>query len=197
MQHKRLSLGMIVVVFFTVLLSFFFGIHWQGTFGNWMVEKNAIKTLSCFGNNNFTETFQTDCYVPSLVINQPFAYKTQLSCQVMTNHQFDVMYDAPFYNISLIKSDYVHFSLGIDEQKKTLERSNTGGEMSSGPYTIIQDDDFIIHAMRKNIFDSLSINEYEYITLSKKTGRGIRSWMNIDVKDEEKSNIASDFFQCE
>lgn len=207
MKHKNRNF-ILPTVFITlgiiaVALSFLFGIHWQGTLGDWKLDNDAITALTCYGNNNLTETFSTNCYVLPKQEHKPFVYTTQLSCHVLTNHQFDVTYDTPLYAIDLIKADYVQFSLTVDEQNGILERSNTGGEMAHGPYIIMENDDVVLHAMRKTVFERThpfeDIHEgvYEYITLSKKTGRGIRAWVNVDFQNAKDDGVVSDFFYCE
>jgi len=197
MHKKFLNVGIGIGAIIIAGISFLFGIHWHGTLGDWMRENGTIKTLSCFGNNNLTETFQLDCYAP-FVSSKEFVYNKEMVCHVLTNHQLSVMPDKPFYDIGLIKSDYVQFSLLVDEDKQTIQRSNTGGEMSRGLYTLVQQDDVILHGIQKNVYDDgFSKREYEYITVSKKTGRGMRMWVNVNLKYKSGNGIASDFFQCE
>lgn len=199
MQTKRktnryISYGGVVLCIF--IASFLLGTHWQGTLGRYLISTKSIHNLYCFGRNNLSETFQFDCYSP---LKKFQGFKENLHCHVLTNHQIrnsDV--ENPDYNdLTTSKANYVNFSLDISYEKNIITQSRQPGEPQKEPYTVVKNDTNIIQGLRETIFSNNFGSEYTFITLSKKTGKGMIVWNNTESLSQQADSISSFFFQCE
>lgn len=187
-----------VIIFF---LGFNLGLHWHG----FLYEKIYPKKLTCLGHNNFWETFQIECLFPFNKKQKTFIFSNKLKCNILTNHQFNnylenknnLKKSIEYGNITLIKADYRDFILNFDYKNNEIIRSKDPGEPNKDPYVIIQNDDKVINAIRKNKLDNFFGYEYQYLTISKKTGKGAIIWLNSEDFNQNKDNINTEFFQCE
>jgi len=184
-----------IIIIFLLFLSFSIGLHWQGTLYNYIFPKK----LTCFGHNNFLETFQTYCYYPLNKKETEFYYTSRLHCQYLTNHQIRKTEKEKnnlkkIYNlITMIKTDYLTFDLDINDVKEKISKSKEPGEIYKEPFKIIENNNRVITGFRKIKYDDFTYED-QYLTLSKKTGKGIIYWINT-IKDDQ--NIALEFFQCQ
>ncbi len=190
----------LVFLISVIIVSFLVGLHWHGT----IVRKIPPKKLTCQEHNNFWETYQIDCYSPLTEKQKNFIFSNRLTCSLLTNNQLmdvDKKYEKKlpksYHEIVLIKTDYVNFTLDFDLQNNEIIRSREPGEPMKNPYEIIQNDENIISAIRKNKFDDFFGYEYQYIMLSKKTGKGISTWANTEDFKPDSDSINTEFFQCE
>jgi len=190
----------IVLFFSSVIASFLFGLHWHGT----IAGKITPKKLTCWEHNNLWETYQVDCYFPLNEKQQKFTFSNHLKCALITNHQLnnvDSKYalesQSVYDEVSLIKTDYMGFTLDFDYSHNEIKRSRDPGEPIKEPYVIIQNDERVVNAIRKTKLDDFFGYEYQYVTLSKKTGKGIVTWTNTQDYNLQQDSFASEFFQCE
>ncbi len=187
----------LMACFIAVAISFILGLHWQEVTENYSLSHNSIQNLSCFGLNNLSQTYQLNCYSPLLTTFRGF--KKHLTCQIETNHQ---MSNSESENLRLnefttIKADYDNFTLDFDEGKKTIIQSRQPGEIQKPPYKIVQNDSYVMQGIRNELFDEKLGSIYEFITLSKKTGKGMMVWHNTEDESQTADSMASEFFQCE
>ncbi len=187
-----LIIPLFIVFIAAVFCSFLFGIHWQETLGMKKLNDNSIEKLLCFGDNNFTETFQYNCYSP---ITTPFkGFTSHLECRVLTNLQMNSQ-SSKYNELMTIKADYIKFSLNFSKNMTLIEQSLQPGEPVKELYKIVENNENIIHGIRNTRLDDFHAEEYEFITLSKKTGKGMVSWI-YSQDNLNSDNIALEFFQC-
>jgi len=198
---KILFRSLLVLIFFSSVIAFFFlGLHWHGT----LMGKITPKKLTCYEHNNFWEAYQVHCYFPLNKEQQSFIFSDHLKCSLITNHQLhnvDSQYQLEgrsiYDEVGLIKTDYREFTLDFNYQHKEIVRSRDPGEPVKEPYVIIQDDERVINAIRETKIDDFFGYEYQYIILSKKTGKGIVTWTNTHDYNLKQDSFASEYFQCE
>jgi hypothetical protein len=185
-----------IIIFSFLLYSFFYiGLHWHGTLSDYIFPKK----LTCFSHNNFLETFQTDCYYPLNNKEVEFYYTNKLHCQYLTNHQLEKTIKEKnslkkIYNlITMIKTDYRNFDIDINDIEEKISKSKESGESDKEPFKIIVNNNRIVTGFRKTQYTDFAYKD-QYLTLSKKNGKGIIYWINTIKNDQ---NIASDFFQCQ
>lgn len=181
-------------------VSFFLGLHWHGM----IAEKIKPSKLTCYEHNAFWGTFQTDCYSPMNVKQKNFKFSDSLNCSLLTNHQLDSVNDkfelrsASVYNaVTFIKTDYRNFTLKFNIKNNEIVSSFDPGETTKDPYAIIQNDERVASGIRKTKIDDFFGYEYQYIMLSKKTGKGTVVWTNTQDYSQTQDNFVSEFFQCE
>jgi len=133
-----------------------------------------------------------------------YVFSNHLSCHLLTNHQlhdvnqqYELASPTKYNEISLIKTDYVNFTLDLNYTKNEIVRSKEPGEPNKNPYSIIQNDTKVVNAIRKTHIDDIFGYQYEYITFSKKSGKGVSSWINTQDYSSDRDSLASEFFQCE
>jgi hypothetical protein len=192
--HKKIQL--IVAAVFISFLSFLFGIHWHGTIGSEMINRRMINNLFCYGHTNFLETFQLNCHSPQ--VSTFGAFKNHMNCQALTNHQMTNSRSPTHTDneFTIVKADYVKFTLDIDSETSTIVQSPQPGESAKEPYKVIQNDEDNVQAIRTAAIDDFYGHVYEYMTLSKKTGKGMLVWTNTDDNIPQGDSISSTFFQC-
>lgn len=94
--------------------------------------------------------------------------------------------------------DHVTFTISLDEKAKKLYRSNTGGEVAQGAFTILSDDKNQISALRKApLGEPFFSTAYEQITILKSSGRGMMQYSNTTDALSNSENLNSIIFQCE
>ncbi|MDO8611021.1 MAG: hypothetical protein Q7R95_10880 [bacterium] len=192
----------VFIIIFCVMGAFFVGLNWSSIT---LLSKRIIPTqLMCFGFNNLQETYQLNCYAPLTKNQKKYSFKDHLICKTITNHQFrtsDTKYqfESPkIYNeITSIKNDYSNFILDFDYGNNEIKSSSQPGEPKKDPFVIIQNDNNVVNAIRKTKLDNYFGYEYQYITLSKKTGKGSLTWTNTQDFDPHLDSFATEFFQCE
>lgn len=190
MLNKKFIL--LVFIFLIINFIFFnFGIHWHGFISD---KINYFEKLKCFAHNNFSETFQLDCYYP--IKNNNFVFSNKLKCQILTNNQIDDYYknNKKSFLLSLIKADYQSFYLNIDEKNNLILKSYAPGEPIKSAFTILKNNKNIISGYRFNNYDH-QINDSQFITISKKSGKGIIYWFN--EYDDINHSVASEYFFCQ
>lgn len=99
----------------------------------------------------------------------------------------------------MIKSESIRFSLTF-QNDKIIRSRDTGSMDPLEDYTIIKDEHNIIQAVRPvNKENYNQVYSYEFLTFSKKSGRGMEVWQNITKNNERwtDDSIGSYFFQCE
>lgn len=184
------------------IVSFIFGTFWQTLYYGYFGQIPQ-HTFICFNYSNFFQSYQTNCDIPSLS-QKPFHFSHHLFCQAITNQQLYDRVDAmgkpmPGKEAMLIKNDYVHFTL--DFHDKTLIQSVGVGQTRTEAYTIIKDSHDIIQAVQPVKLENLDIaDSYTFITISKKTGKGMEVWHNLARtvgKLADPDSIGSHFFQCQ
>lgn len=196
-----------VIVLLLVSVSFLIGLYWHTI----ILRISTINPshLRCLGLNNLSETYQVDCYFPVTSQTQNFEFKQKLDCNILTNSQFNnggeefslhknmpnPEYDN-YNNITLIKSDYRNFSLDFS-QPNQITQSSEPGEPHKEPYSINSESENIVHAERIFTPNDFFGETYEYITVSKTSGKGMKTWVNTDRDDLENDSMVIDFFQCE
>jgi hypothetical protein len=191
---------LVILFLIAIVVSFNFGLHWNGT----LATKITPKKLTCYGHNNFWETYQVDCYSPLNDKQKKFVFTDHLKCSLITNYQLynvnsKYQLDTPptFNGILLIKTDYRNFNLDFDYSHNEIQRSRDPGEPVKDPYVIIQNDNNVINAIRKTKLSDFFGYEYQFITFSKKTGKGIIAWTNTQDYSSNQDSFAAEFFQCE
>lgn len=191
---------LIFLIFLTILSTvFYLGLHWHTVL--YSFSKIPREKLTCFSHSNFWEDYQTNCFIPDR--GYDFKFKERLECKTYTNQQFnEELYsekDGNRTTTMMIKSDSVRFTLTFQGDK--IIRSHENGSMDSlEDYTIIKDENNIIQAVRPaNKENYNSVYSYEFLTFSKKSGKGMEVWQNVPKDDERWTNdgIGSYFFQCE
>ena len=194
------TLFLLVCILCLTIFSFFLGLHWHGL----IAEKIKPNKLSCYEHNAFWGTFQTDCYSPMNAKQKNFKFSDSLKCSLLTNHQLDSVNDkfelrfTPVYNaVTFIKTDYRNFTLKFDNKNNEIVSSFDPGETKKDPYAIIQNDERVASGMRKTKIGDIFGYEYQYIMLSKKTGKGTVVWTNTQDYSQTQDNFVSEFFQCE
>jgi len=205
-KGKKTSSKVTTVIFIIVLLTitavlfFLVGLHWHGT----IKGKIAPKKLSCWEHNDFWGTYQVDCYYPLSQKQKNFTFSDHLKCYLITNHQLsnvDENYQSGsksvYDEISLIKADYMSFTLDFDYSNNEIKRSRDPGEPLKKPYVIIQNDEKAVNAIRKTKINDFFGYVYQYMTISKKTGKGIIAWINTEDYNPSRDSLNSEFFQCE
>lgn len=193
------KLLLIILFFSSLIASFLSGLHWHGT----IARKITPKKLTCWEHNNLWETYQIDCYYPLSKKQKDFQLSTHLECSLITNHQlnnidknFQLESESAYDEVGMIKTDYRGFILDFDYPNNEIKKSRDPGEPLKEPYVIIQNDERVVNAIRKTRLDDFFGYEYQYITLSKKTGKGIITWTNTQDYNSKQDSFASDFFQC-
>lgn len=192
---KSLSIKHAPIIFAIIIVgaaSFLLGLFWQTLYANF--GKIPDNSFTCFSLNNLTGSYQTSCFLP-LSFQQSFHFHRNLSCQAFTSQVFDESIwgkgDPVRKMITLSKSEYITFTINF--QGNTLDRSPEAGEEKAEPYTIIKDTHDIIQAIRPVKQEDLDkATSYDFITLSKRTGKGMEIWHNTS----EPYSIGSYFFQC-
>jgi len=201
---KKIILPLFLVVFFIVgvIGAFVLGLHWTTT--RLYSLKAVPKNLTCVGHNNETETYQVDCYAPLTKGQQNFTFRNHLSCRNLTNHQLDTAGSefgntgAKVYSsITLIPADYMSFTLDFDLPNKKIMKSVDPGEGTKDPFIVAQQDPHIVSGMRITRHGDIFGAEYQYLTVSKKTGKGVLMWNNSQDYSANEDSFASFFFQCE
>lgn len=190
----------LLLFIFLLIGSFLFGLHWHGT----IAQKINPDKLMCWGHNNLWETFQVDCYYPLNKKQTKFKFSKEIKCSLITNSQlfndnskYQPGKQLKYNGVSLIKTDYRNFVLKFDYPNNEVIKSFDPGEPLKEPFVIIQNDNNVINAIRKTKIDDFFGYEYQYLTLSKKTGKGIISWLNTENFNSDEDSIASEFFQCQ
>lgn len=191
---------MIFLLLATAIYSFLFGLHWHGTIS----EKIVPKKLTCYEHNNFWEAFQVNCLYPLNKNQKEFKFSNHLNCSLITNHQLNnvdknhqLESESVYDEVMVIKTDYRSFNLDFDYRNNEIKRSRDPGEPIKEPYVIIQNDERVVNAIRKTKLDDFFGYEYQYVTISKKTGKGIITWTNTQDYNSQQDSFASEFFQCE
>jgi hypothetical protein len=198
-KNKKLLLSVSAVVVGLILIgsSFYAGLNWT------QLTKNLnLGNLDyhCFTYNNLNDAYQVNCYDRRAISS--FVMKPHLSCTVQSNIQnYGNDSETELSNVVMMtKADYDRGVLDLNDKQivETVPDSTVEfDELHDGQITydiIVNDQDNII-ATRTGI-DSESGNKIqETISLSKKSGKGIKSW-NYS-QDSALSGITTEYFMCQ
>ncbi|HLL60135.1 MAG TPA: hypothetical protein VK338_00300 [Candidatus Nitrosocosmicus sp.] len=189
------SIILFVIILGLIISAFSFGVHWHGRLEKQFLS-DPYNTIRCFGLNNFKETYQLNCYSPK---KNNFQFNSKLQCRTTMNHQMDNSnpYNTGFNEYVTIKADNIEFKLDINDERNSITRSTEPGERTKEPYKLIVNDTHLVQGIRNTKLNDIFRSEYEFITLSKKTGKGMRVWNNTDDHHPQSDSIASFYFQCE
>lgn len=190
----------IVIVLLSTILS---GFSWN-TF-RFSLSSIPQNIFTCLSYNNSYEAFQMDCFIPHET--KPFYFKNKLTCTAYTNQSFGKSKwrknDTERNSMTFVKSDYIKFSIEFLGQKNMKLSASDGRNID---YKIIKDTDDVIQGIgttnspRLKIpiptpTDLKTITAENFITLSKKYGKGMEVWHNGEWYGD--ASIGSFFFQCE
>lgn len=162
--------------------------------------KFSTTQISCFGHNNILETFYYNCLIPRK--HKPFTLSKKLTCRQLywTGFEEDNYSEQTkkYTYISSRKMDHVTFTISVDAKAKKLYRSNTGGEVALGAFSIFSDDQNQISALRKvPLGKPFFSTAYEQITILKSSGKGMMQYHNTNDALGNSENLNSIIFQCE
>lgn len=187
-RFRTIFISAVVMLF--LFMSFQLGLHWQGILAD-NVDLNKLTNLRCYGHNNWEETYQLSCFSPF----KQFTYKQDLDCQTLTNHQMSNSRNENSHNEFLtIRADYMSFNLYVKEG--SIDKPPTAGEFPKPAFKIVYEDDNAIQAVRNVTFDGIFGDVYEYISLSKKSGKGVITWLNSTGYSLDSDSMATEYFQC-
>jgi hypothetical protein len=102
-----------------------------------------------------------------------------------------------FNEFITIKADNINFTLDLNISKAEIRQSSQPGEILKVPYTVIQNDINVLQGIRKSKVSDFFGNVYDFITISKKTGKGMMVWNNSEDENPSSDSIASFFIQCQ
>ena len=187
-RFRMIFVSAVVMVFF--FMSFQLGLHWQGILAD-NLSLSKLTNMKCYGHNNWEETYQLSCFSPT----QQFSYKKDLDCRTLINHQ---MSNSGPGNISnefiTIKADYMSFRLHIN--KESIDKPPTPGEFDKPAFRIVYEDSSVVQAVRNASIDGFFGDVYEYISISKKSGKGVITWFNSTGYSHDGDSMATEYFQC-
>lgn len=187
-RYQYVLITVVVAIF--LYMSFQLGMHWHGILAD-NVNLKKLTNLRCYAHNNLEETYQLSCFSPF----QTFTYKKDLNCQTLMNHQMSNDGIENIHNEFLtIRADYMSFKLHI--KKERIDKPPTAGEFDKPAFKIVFEDENTIQAVRNAEIDSFFGDVYEYISLSKKSGKGILSWFNSRGHSFDRDSMAMEYFQC-
>ncbi len=196
---KKQTVFTIILFLLVSITAFFFGTRWTTIL--YGISSIPRDKLTCFSQSNFWEDYQTNCFLPDRI--NTFTFREKLKCTAYTNQQFsESLYSLKEGNRTtamMIKSESIRFSLTF-QNDKIIRSRDTGSMDPLEDYTIIKDEHNIIQAVRPvNKENYNQVYSYEFLTFSKKSGRGMEVWQNITKNNERwtDDSIGSYFFQCE
>jgi hypothetical protein len=150
--------------------------------------------LSPISDNNFTLKNQVDCQLQTHQVANITGKEWQPTQADMTlKPKTDAV-----YNIYYTFPDQTQFALNFDYQHNEVDISGDLEQpKDKQPFVIIQNDPRIINAIRiTDLKDESLGHEYEYLTLSKKTGKGVRTYSRSGDNPNRDVVFGDNFFQC-